>query len=688
MRCISALLIIYLLVSASAFAGDEPFTGPSNAGFTGLMETPTARVMKENTWRFGISQIHPFRYYYTAISPLKGLEIEGRVTEILGTKVAPGDPRWTGYGNYKDKAIDLKYQLFPEGKYAPALALGIMDPHGTRLFASQYVVLSKQIWPFDFTLGFGNGRFGKRPLPSISEEKGGGTIRIEMLSDPGQWLSDSQFFWGIQFAPSKKYALMLEYSPIKYEIQRDISARKYFHEPVPSKINIGLRYNLWDWAEISLSYQRGEELGFHFSMPFEIGRPLLPIYDHPYKAYKAFKAYPLETQISSALVFSGFGNIGIIINNKTLTIDLENYKYLSNTKALMVALKAIGPLIPEEIENIVIIFKERDIPVFSFHTTRIDLMELLHGRLTTGEFLYLSRFYTKDIHLLESEKGAKSVNKLILSYKPHFRLYLNDPSGFLKGKLGILGWAGYGLWDGAVLVGGIGYFPFTNISTVNEPLSIPVRTDIVRYIEKGFVFDKFLFEQIYRFNPDIFTKLTLGILEIQYAGLDFEIAKPFFGGRLLLGLSGSAVKKRDPDNPLRLKKHPVKDLYSTAFFNTRLNFPDSEVSLDIKYGRFLAGDVGARFTVSKYIKGVRLFAWYSMTDTSVFNDDINRNYHDKGIGVSIPIRLFKGKDSRTVYEQKISPWTRDVAQDIEHFTNLFDFIGRNLKIYLDKDIDL
>jgi hypothetical protein len=53
--------------------------------------------------------------------------------------------------------------------------------------------------------------------------------------------------------------------------------------------------------------------------------------------------------------------------------------------------------------------------------------------------------------------------------------------------------------------------------------------------------------------------------------------------------------------------------------------------------------------------------------------------------VTIPIRLFRGKDSRTSYSISVSPWTRDVAQDIDHYQNLFDVIGRDTKIYLNKD---
>jgi hypothetical protein len=69
----------------------------------------------------------------------------------------------------------------------------------------------------------------------------------------------------------------------------------------------------------------------------------------------------------------------------------------------------------------------------------------------------------------------------------------------------------------------------------------------------------------------------------------------------------------------------------------------------------------------------------------MFKDSFNRGYHDKGIMVTIPMRLFKGTDSKTAYSYALSPWTRDVAQDIEHFNSLFDYMGRNSKIFLDKD---
>src|SRR3989304_4859626 len=103
-----------------AFASDEPFTGPGNRGLTGLMEIPTARVMREESYRFGITMVRPYWYYYVGLVPLEGLEIFGRLTRVEGVSAGLGK----GYGDFKDRSFEGKYQFLPEGKYTPAIAIG------------------------------------------------------------------------------------------------------------------------------------------------------------------------------------------------------------------------------------------------------------------------------------------------------------------------------------------------------------------------------------------------------------------------------------------------------------------------------------------------------------------------------------------------------------------------------------
>jgi len=673
-RVFAVLLLMLYSFFSFAYAGSEPSAYPSNWGSTGLMEIPNARVMREKSFRIGASQVKPYRYYYGTVSPLKGLEIGGRVVEILDVPALTEE-----YGNYKDKAIDLKYQLISEGKYMPALSAGLMDPHGTRLYSSQYITASKQIYPFDFTVGFGNGRYGKK---SLSESNG--DVKLEMFSSPGKWLEDSQFFGGIQFAPSDKFAFMLEYSPVKYHRQTsDPAQKKYFTEAVNSKFNFGIRYKPVKWAEIDLSFQRGEEIGVNVSMAFDIGKPLIPLGELPYKEDPVFRTKSLSERIAGALSKQGFSDIGVIEHENVLWIEARNDRYYYSTKAIGVVLRSMIEIAPDTVEEIHFVLTENGIPQIEYVTLRKDIELLYAGKLTLDEYYYISEVRTDVLGTARIQRRYKK--RFRYGIKPSLETFVNDPSGFFKYRLGLAGWASYNPWDGSTIISALEGYPLNNISTTNEPLSIPVRSDIVLYKEKKASLGRLMIDQIYKAEHELYGKVSAGLLELQYAGLDAEIAKPLLNGGILLGISGSVVKKRDPDNPLKFKNNDVKDVYTTAFLNTRINIPSHELSVDIKAGRFLAGDNGVRFTVSKFINGVILKVWYSITDTSGFTDKFNRGYDDKGISVSIPIRLFTGSDSKSVYHYSLTPWTRDTGQDIDHFDTLFDFIGRNTKIHVDAD---
>ncbi|MCX8110174.1 MAG: YjbH domain-containing protein [Syntrophorhabdaceae bacterium] len=648
---------------------------PNNWGTTGLIEIPTARTMKENSFRAGVGMAHPYIWYYLAVSPLKGLEIEGRLTQVRGVKALG-----PSYGETKDKALDLKYQFMSEGKYLPAMAFAINDPQGTRLYPSQYFVASKQIYPFDFTLGFGNGRFGKVALPPSGE-----TIKVDIINNPKQWARDGQFFGGIQFHISDRYAIMAEYSPIRYEKQTgDPAQAKYFRRHVPSKFNYAFRWSPYKWADIIMSYQRGEQIGLNLSVAFGIDSTLLPIYDPTYKEKAKDRENPLSLRLEKALYESGFRDIGVSIEGKEIILMAENDKYFYTTKAIGVILNILKDIAPKDMGRVDIILTNNGIPILKYSTTKSDIDDLFNERLKPNEFLYLSKIKT-DISW-KPDIPIKYQKKIDYGINPSFQQFLNDPSGFFRFRAGAYLWLSYLPWDGGAITGGIEGYPINNIKSSVEPFPDPVRSDLWQYMRKNVTFSRFMFNQIFKTDQEIYTRLAGGILEIQYSGFDGEVAKPFFNGRLYMGISSSLVKKRDIDNPLQLSS-VYKQTYKTAFFNTRLNVPEAELSFDLKSGRFLAGDKGFRLTASKFFKnGIVLSAWYSWTNTtSVFKDIYNRGYHDKGISITWPLRIFTGYDTKTIYNYSLSPWLRDVAQDIIHYNSLFDFFGRNTKIYLDKD---
>ena len=141
---------------------DWPFNNAANWGGTGLMETPTARILEDGEIRAGFTHADPYRWWVVGMGPFPGLEVDFRYTELLN--IFSGAQ---SFGTYKDKCLDFKYQVLPESKIWPAVAFGFHDIQGqVKLFESKYLVFSRQIYPFDFTFGIGSGRLkGKTTMP-------------------------------------------------------------------------------------------------------------------------------------------------------------------------------------------------------------------------------------------------------------------------------------------------------------------------------------------------------------------------------------------------------------------------------------------------------------------------------------------------------------------------------------------
>jgi len=638
---------------------------------TGLLEIPNARVLTENRYRLGATHVHPYRYYFGTVGIFDRIEVSGRVTQVIDVPALTA-----GYGDSKDKAFDAKFQLVKEGKYLPALSVVISDPTGTRIYASQSVVASKQIFPFDFTVGFGNGRLGKAQLPAQGEG-----FQVELITDPSKWASEALPFGGVQFSPTRWLSVTAEYSPIRYEVQtHDPAQPVYFTSPVPSHFNFGVRLTPLRWLELGASWQRGNEVGVTATVAFDIGRPLVPIHDPPYRETPEAAREPFADRIGFALFAAGFRDIGVETDGITLRVDAQNDRYFFAPRAVEVLLETIAPFVPPKVEYIRVQLKENGIPVAGATAPG----PALSGARDTDDLAERLRetveFRSSDF----SAPVADSTHRRWFRYflRPSFEMFLNDPSGYFKYRLGVVGGVETYPWKGGTAVLELGAYPLNNVSTANEPLSIPVRSDVAEYKQQNVDLSRLLFDQTVATRGPVYFRIGAGLLERMYGGVDGEFAFPLWKGRILAGASGSAVRKRDPDNPFGFI--PGADYY-TALALGRLNVPELDVSIDVKAGRFLAGDKGVVVSVSKFVRGVTLTAWYSATDTSIFTDPYNSGYHDKGISVEIPIRLFLGRDSRTAYRFSLSPWTRDVAQDLDRHLTLFQLIGRNAGVLLDKD---
>jgi hypothetical protein len=445
-------------------------------------------------------------------------------------------------------------------------------------------------------------------------------------------------------------------------------------------LNFGARVKPLKWLEIGASWQRGNEIGVTASVAFDIGRPLVPIYDEPYMETAEASRAPLRDRIAFALSDVGFSDIAVSDDGFTLRVDAQNDRYFFAPRAVEVLLATIAPFVPPGVEYVRVQLKENGIPMAEAAVSVSALSGAGNGFFAADRIRAAAGFRSGNFDA--PIRPAMRRRRFDYSLKPSFEAFLNDPSGFFKYRVGLAGSLSAFPWRGGTALLGVEGYPLNNVSTSNAPLSIPIRSDVAEYKGEKVALGRLLFDQVIATRDPVYFRAAAGMLETMFGGVDAEVALPLWNGRILAGASGSVVRKRAVDDPFRFRGN---DNYHTSLLQGRLNAPEIDAAIDVKWGRFLAGDRGVRVAFSKFVRGVTLSAWYSATDTDVFKDPFNRGYHDKGISVEIPIRLFTGRDSRTAYRYSLSPWTRDVAQDIDRHLPLFDRIGRNAGVLLDRD---
>ncbi len=345
-------------------------------------------------------------------------------------------------------------------------------------------------------------------------------------------------------------------------------------------------------------------------------------------------------------------------------------------------LVTIAPFIPPNVEYVRVQLKDNGIPVAEAAVSASALSGEGSGFFPAGRIRAAVGF--RSANLDEPIRPTTHRRRFDYSLKPSFETFLNDPSAHIAYRVGLAGSLSAFPWRGGTALLGVEGYPVNTVSTSDVPSSIRIRIDVAEYKRETITLGRLLFDQVFATREPAYFRVAAGMLETMFGGVDAEAALPLWNGRVLAGGSGSVVRKRAPDDPFRFRGN---ENFHTALLQGRLNLPEIDAAIDFKWGRFLAGDQGVRVAASKFIRGVTLSAWYSDTDTGVFTDPLNRGYHDKGISVEIPIRLFTGHDSKTAYRYSMSPWTRDAAQDIDRYLPLFDRIGRDAGVLLDRDQD-
>ena len=659
----AVLSLFFLIVLLLAFppapvpAGDRPFTGAANWGGTGLFEIPTARVLDEGEIRFGFTQADPYRWYAFGLGLFPGLELGGRVTEVQNV---PGQ----FFSKFKDRTFDAKYQIFAESRRFPAVAVGIQDLLGTRVFPAEYLVLSRQVYPFDFTLGIGHNRLA-------------GDLTLPFLDRFG-------LFGGVDWAVRDWLHVMAEYNPIEYEKDRRPAGRAV-PEGADWPVNLGVRAEVLPGLDLGVSWQRGDTLGFSVNLHAVLGKPIqaqrpdpprwTPADRRPFSDRDMKKAVEA---IHADIRKAGFSEVSVFAGGGEITAEFANGKYLSNAKAAGRVLRILLFHSPPEGERITAVLRTRDMPVLRVSVKPDQFRKYIFGEISEPVFAKLVEIETTDrvpAEGTEVQARTESDRALTLTYgvEPDVETYLLDRTNYVQVRPGIKPYAMANVWKGAYAYARYDVPFYSNVVSSAEPPPDAVRSDFARYMDRSYSFDRLMLDQTFRLTERTFGRLSGGYLEKMYAGVGGEILHFLGDGRLALGVEADWAVKREPDSQFELMDFDAYTLLGNIFYHESA----LDLTLNAKFGRFLYGDYGAVFDASReFDTGLIVGVWYSVTDSNKFSG-FNKGYNDKGLYLSLPMRMFLDHDSPRRLSYSIAPWTRDVAASIFHWQPLY-WVGSRL----------
>lgn len=557
-----------------------------------------------------------------------------------------------------DRSFSLRYQVAREGRYVPAIAVGLNDFLGTGIYSGEYVVASKQFGEtLTATAGLGWGRLAgvgsfENPLGFLGdrfdirgrrEGAQGGTVEY------GRWFTGpAAAFAGIAYVPNDRWTILAEYAPDAYTIESPSAFE------LKSPYNFGLRYRLTDSVTLGAQYLYGTEVGVQVSYAVN---PL-----DPSRGPTSDGAPPLvggglppgsTGQTDVALARQGVTLLGLRIAGDTARVDIQNDRYMAAAQAIGRTARTLTQTLPSDVDTFEIVLVERGLPVTASRITRTTL-DAAEFSLDGAWDSQIQTRVTDAVAGLTPLPGIYP--RTVFSIDPYLAPAFFDPDAPVRADVGIDLGASYELTPGFVLSGSVRQKLLGNLDEsmrISTSVLPRVRSNANIYDKAGTALSSLTASYVFRPGPDLYAKVTAGYLERMFGGVATEVLWYPTNSRLALGAEIAEVRQRNFDLRFGFRDYAVTTGHVSAYYDFGGGY---QGQLDL--GRYLAGDAGTTITLDRtFENGWSVGAFATLTDVPF--KTFGEGSFDKGIRISIPLGFVGGEPSREVSVQTIRPILRD-----------------------------
>ncbi|MCD9490724.1 YjbH domain-containing protein [Photobacterium phosphoreum] len=707
------IFIVVVLAFFISYSHADDFSYPtlhhsnSDFGGVGLMQMPTARMHQEGELTLGASFNQDYYNYWLSLQLFPWLETTIRYTQIPDFLYNTNE-NFSGDTLRTDKGIDIKIRLLKESYWFPKLAIGLRDLGGTGVFDGEFIVANKQFRAIDFTLGLGWGYIGQRgniknPLCAINNKycyrdyysgynPTGGILETNRL-----FKGNSAIFGGIEYqTPFSPLQLKLEYDgndySQDYRVQRGHDARIQ-----RSPFNIGIVYQVTNWATANISYERGNMVSFGLSVNTNFNQLKSSWLDEPIPSITTTPtANQLTTEQWQQLAqdvenIAGYKNPTIYQNSdSSITVVAEQVKYRDRDQAQLRAGILLNNQAPA-VEEFKIVETVANQPITETILNHQQLLQVVNNDYI-GSNITDSRT-TAAPQDIQGQPMIDLNQNWYVGIAPTLQQSLGGSEGFYMFNVGVTASADY-WFNNHVTVGGSVYL---NLYDTYDKFKYDVPPDgthnkRVRTLVRQYITDNTLrmnnlqLTWLDQVSSDWYAQAYAGYLEVMFGGVGSEVLYRPVGSNWALGLDINYVKQRDPHSAFGFFKDQTQyddqlgrpyEVQTgittgnlTVYYQPQWQWLPNTL-LKVSAGRYLAEDTGITIDFSKqFDSGIITGAFITKTNMSA--EEYGEGSFNKGFYLSIPFDILTVKPSTNRANISWLPMTRDGGQLLGHKYYLYN----------------
>jgi len=644
-------------------------------GVPGLIDMPSAEMLPDGQVAVGVSYFGGQTRTTLTFQATPRIQASFRYVGIQ-------DATFSSFDTYRDRSFDARFLLRYEGKYLPAVTVGLQDFAGTGIYAGEFVAATKTFsgaripGEVKATVGLGWGRLGSSgaigaPFGSNRPSFAAGSTGGELSAD--QWFrGEAAPFAGIEWNVNDRLGLKAEYSSDAYltETGSNIFERK-------SRLNFGAEYQVNDAVRLGGYYLYGSEIGVNVQVQFNPKRPVAPLrmaapapyvlrpsrqsnpalFEESWAASTSEASADVRDALIPAFEKEGFVLVEARTSANTTEVRYRNNRHRATTISVGRVARILARTLPSSVETFRIVPVVENLAQSTVVLRRSDLEALETDPNASDALLAVAGITSATPNLAGSARNEALFPSFKWSLGPYLAQQLFDPDKPYRVDAGLQLDASYSPAPGWTIAGQVQQRLTGSIADdggVSTSLLPAVRTDARQYSRGGdTILQNLYVNRQWKLSPDVYGRVTAGYLERMFGGVSAEVLWKPVASRLALGVEANYVKQRAFDDAFGFRDYSIATGHASAYYALNNGYT---AQLDV--GRYLAGDVGATVTLEReFQNGFKVGGFFTLTDASAI--EFGEGSFDKGITFSVPLDWLIGQPDRRNRSITVRPVRRD-----------------------------